>query len=589
MTRLHWIAIGTVLFGGTAVALVVDDGSLLLQRTTPGNQQVGHVNVSGRIRAGTFSGVASGLTNIPANALTGTVADARLSSNVAKLGGTQVFTGSNRFLEGTAAFEGFPAFSVTSANVIPNLNVDKLDGNDSTDFLTSNLGQLLDEGRFNLTGSHNVGIVRGIAQGSGDDACGVLGSSEKGAGIRGAGTGTGWGGHFTGGKGLFCSNLVQGGSSSVAALVLDSTTGLKMGLSGTTATNQFGIGIGAGTFKAMQVSTSKSTGNIVIGIGPGASLTEVLRIKGTGNVGIGTNNPGSLLDVDGSVKVPSLKVTDGAAPSTVLNTANAAGDTNWGQVNSNRLSSDRNSLSKVSNNIWTVNSSGDLRSTAKYMSLRGSNAYTVHLNPGTSGEQGFLETRGPAGAVACTTTTYLGGGVPIPSLVVKDGVEKARMYVEFRGFGYKGILEAEEKNFRVIDPEDPAMDLLYTCLEGPEAAMVVRGTAQVVNGEGHVTFPEHFEKLAAAGTVTVTLQPRSRHSRGLGCDQVSTSGFAAFELKSGKGSYSFDWEAKAVRKGYEDYQPVRAWDHGNQPGDKQARWNARLRSISARQAKGPAR
>ncbi len=47
--------------------------------------------------AGTFIGNAAGLTNLDATDLTGTIADARLSANVALLNGNQAFSGSNRF------------------------------------------------------------------------------------------------------------------------------------------------------------------------------------------------------------------------------------------------------------------------------------------------------------------------------------------------------------------------------------------------------------------------------------------------------------------------------------------------------------
>jgi len=52
--------------------------------------------------AGAFTGNGAGLTNLGAAALTGTLADARLSPNVALLNAHQVFTGSNRFAGVTA-------------------------------------------------------------------------------------------------------------------------------------------------------------------------------------------------------------------------------------------------------------------------------------------------------------------------------------------------------------------------------------------------------------------------------------------------------------------------------------------------------
>jgi type VI secretion system secreted protein VgrG len=56
------------------------------------------LDVNGTNRAAMFQGNAAGLTNLPAGALTGAVADARLSGNIPRLNGTQSFSGANSFL-----------------------------------------------------------------------------------------------------------------------------------------------------------------------------------------------------------------------------------------------------------------------------------------------------------------------------------------------------------------------------------------------------------------------------------------------------------------------------------------------------------
>jgi hypothetical protein len=71
---------------------------VVLQSATPGTAQTGHINVSGTIIAGSFSGNGANLTSLNAsNLASGTVADARLSSNVALLTGTQTFSGTKTF------------------------------------------------------------------------------------------------------------------------------------------------------------------------------------------------------------------------------------------------------------------------------------------------------------------------------------------------------------------------------------------------------------------------------------------------------------------------------------------------------------
>jgi len=94
----------------------------------------------------------------------------------------------------------------------------------------------------------------------------------------------------------------------------------------------------------------------------------------------------------------------------------------------------------------------------------------------------------------------------------------------------------------------------YTSLEGPEAAIYVRGTANLVSGRAYIGFPDHFSAMAAPSSITVTLTPRSALSMGLAAVNVSSQGIQVAELGGGRNSYAFDYVAHAVRKGYEDYE-----------------------------------
>lgn len=116
---------------------------------------------------------------------------------------------------------------------------------------------------------------------------------------------------------------------------------------------------------------------------------------------------------------------------------------------------------------------------------------------------------------------------------------------------------AQVKSFMVDNPDDETTDLYYACVEGPEAAMYVRGTAQLVNGEAVVTLPRHFTAMALAEGITVQITPLSADCNGIAVVKKGTASFAVKELMRGASNAEFDWEVKAVRAGFEDFTVVR--------------------------------
>ncbi len=123
--------------------------------------------------------------------------------------------------------------------------------------------------------------------------------------------------------------------------------------------------------------------------------------------------------------------------------------------------------------------------------------------------------------------------------------------------GGVGEVFGDSKNFRMDHPEDPRKEIWYASLEGPEAAAYVRGTGTLIGGEGEVTFPDHFQLVANAESMTVMLTPLSGQSKGLAVVEKTATGFKVVELLEGEGDYSFDWEVKCVRQGFEDFSIIR--------------------------------
>jgi len=104
------------IFANSASNLLGSLAATQLSGTLPASAFVGYTNTvtltnSGNLFGGTFSGNGANLANLNASQLAGgTVADARLSTNVALLNGNQKFTGTNTFT-GTDYFTGANTFT----------------------------------------------------------------------------------------------------------------------------------------------------------------------------------------------------------------------------------------------------------------------------------------------------------------------------------------------------------------------------------------------------------------------------------------------------------------------------------------------
>jgi hypothetical protein len=120
-----------------------------------------------------------------------------------------------------------------------------------------------------------------------------------------------------------------------------------------------------------------------------------------------------------------------------------------------------------------------------------------------------------------------------------------------------GTMTSNLKHFVLPNPRQAETEIWYACIEGPEAAAYLRGTAQLANGRALVELPQHFLDVACDQLTTILLTPLSADSLGLAVVEKSTERFQVVELHKGSGTYLFDWEIKAVRRGMENYQVIR--------------------------------
>ena len=103
-------------------------------------------------------------------------------------------------------------------------------------------------------------------------------------------------------------NVGIGTSAPGFPLSFADSLGDKISLRGSSG-NTTGFGIQS---NLLQIHTDTSAGDVAFGYGSSASMTETMRIKGNGNVGIGTATPGYKLDVNGTARVSGIMNVGGA-------------------------------------------------------------------------------------------------------------------------------------------------------------------------------------------------------------------------------------------------------------------------------------
>jgi hypothetical protein len=112
------------------------------------------------------------------------------------------------------------------------------------------------------------------------------------------------------------------------------------------------------------------------------------------------------------------------------------------------------------------------------------------------------------------------------------------------------------KNFVQPDPRDPSKEIVYSCLEGGESGVYVRGTGQLQNGTAEVQLPEDFGLVTAEEGVTVQITPLD-DCLGIYVVQKSPEMILVREAQGGTGNARFDYLVMGVRKGFENFQVIR--------------------------------
>jgi len=113
----------------------------------------------------------------------------------------------------------------------------------------------------------------------------------------------------------------------------------------------------------------------------------------------------------------------------------------------------------------------------------------------------------------------------------------------FGGSGAKYFVEPH--------PTDPAKEIRYVCLEGPESGTYFRGSGRIVGGFAKIVVPEDFRSVSSTEGLTVIAMPVGGPAV-LVCVRKSLDEIVI----QGSGDVEFDYMVNGIRKAYEGFQPI---------------------------------
>ena len=222
--------------------------------------------------------------------------------------------------------------------------------------------------------------------------------------------------------------------------------------------------------------------------------TEKVRISNVGNLGIGTNNPTSKLDVIGDVKVLGVSTFTNANNAAIQIRSGASGsyaNFNIGRTTNEVSISVAGSAGEFANNASAGDAVIRTDSTGKLLFTNGASNSTLAV-AGNTVLVGTVSSTGTASQpLQVTGGAYVSGSV---------GIGTTNPQYKLHVVGSFG---ATTKSFIIDHPTQEGKKLQYACLEGPENSVYVRGKSQ----GSTIELPEYWVNLVDENSITVNLTP----------------------------------------------------------------------------------
>ena len=274
----------------------------------------------------------------------------------------------------------------------------------------------------------------------------------------------------------------------------------------------YGFGINGGTLR-YQVDATAADHVFFAGTGV-ATSNELMRIKGNGNVGIGTNNPIAKLEFATGIR----NIATGDGQSTFYAYGGSVGGAIKAESNGTGLAGSGTIYSQaVLAGIHTNGPAGNLNyGVWGNATGQGSDGYGVVASHGVLGAADkYAALAGPSLA------GFFSGNVQVTGLMAKGG-----------------------GSFKIDHPQDPANKYLYhSFVESPDMMNVYNGNITTDgNGDALVQLPNYFEALNVDFRYQLTVM--GQFAQAIVSEEVVNN---QFKIKTDKPNVKVSWQVTGVR------------------------------------------